>query len=133
VSEDTAMGGQNSIDYAFKNISLNACTLKGYPRYELLNKAGQLQPRGRASNSEQLPGDEARMRPQLVTIHPSEEAGFRVYYNSGGAGYVGKPCPVSRRVRIVAPGTTRVFVLRENIKSCSTVQVSAVRSSPLRD
>jgi hypothetical protein len=133
VTEDTAMGGWNSIDYAFKNISLNACTLKGYSRYELLSKTGKLQPRGRAINSEQLPGDETRRRPQLVTIHPGEETGFRVYYNSGGAGYVGKPCPVSRRVRIVAPGTTRAFVLKENITSCRTVQVSAVRNGPPRD
>ena len=133
VTEDRAMGGQNSIDYALKNVSSNACTLKGYPRFELLSKAGKPLPRGRAINSEQLPGDEGKMRPQLVTILPGQEAWFRVHYNSGGAGYVGKPCPVSRKVRIVAPGTTRAFVLKENITSCRTVEVSAVRGSPLPD
>ncbi len=131
VSEDTAMGGENLILYAFKNITSNSCTLRGYPLYELLSKAGKLRPRGRAINSRQLPGDEAMMPARVVTIAPVEEASFRVHYNSGGAGYVGKPCPVSRRVRIVAPGTTRAFILKEDISSCSNVEISAVRSGPV--
>jgi hypothetical protein len=133
VTQDAAMGGRNSIDYAFKNISSNPCSLKGYPRFELLSKAGTLGPRGRAINSQQLPGDEAKTRPELVTIQPGQEGWFRVYYNSGGAGYVGNPCPVTRWVRIVAPGTTRAFVLKENITSCRTVRVSAVRREPRPD
>lgn len=44
VTQDVAMGSRNSIDYAFKNISSSACTLKGYPRYDLLSKAGTLGP-----------------------------------------------------------------------------------------
>ena len=128
VTDDAAMGGQNLIDYAFKNNSSSPCTLKGYPRFELLDKSGTVRPRGRAMNSQQLPGDEARHPAQPVTIEPGKEAGFRVYYNSGGAGYVGKPCPVSRKVRITAPGTTRRFVLHEQITSCRSVQVSAVRT-----
>ena len=131
VTEDRAMGGQNSIDYAFKNTSSNSCTLKGYPRYELLSKAGTILPRGRAINSRQLPGDDTMMPAQLVTIAPGQEAWFRVHYNSGGAGYMGKPCPMSRKVRIVAPGTTRAFVVKEDISSCRNVEVSAVRSGPV--
>ena len=128
VTDDAAMGGVNTIDYAFKNVSSSPCTLKGYPRFELLDTSGAVRPRGRAINSPQLPGDEAKQPPKLVTIEPGKQAGFRVYYNSGGAGYMGKPCPVSRKVRITAPGTTRRFVLREQIASCSSVEVSAVRS-----
>ena len=128
VTDDAAMGGVNLIEYAFKNISAAPCTLRGYPRFELLDKSGAVRPRGRAINSQQLAGDDERQPPKLVTIEPGKEAGFRVYYNSGGAGYMGKPCPVSRRVRITAPGTTRRFVLREQIASCSKVEVSAVRS-----
>lgn len=128
VTDDAAMGGQNLIDYAFKNNSTSPCTLTGYPRFELLDQSGKVRPRGRAINSQQLPGDEAKQPPQLVTIEPGKEAGFRVYYNSGGAGYMGKPCPVSRKVRITAPGTTRRFLRREQITSCRSVQVSSVRS-----
>src|ERR1700730_12268872 len=128
VSEDAAMGGRNTVDYAFKNESMSPCTLMGYPRFELLDKSGKVEPRGRAINSQQLRGDASKQLPQLVTIEPDKDAWFRVYYNSGGAGYLGKPCPVSRMVWISAPGTTRSFVLPEKITSCRNVNVSAVRS-----
>jgi hypothetical protein len=127
VTNDAAMGGQRTIEYAFKNKSSSPCTLNGFPRFELLNKSGTVRPGGRAINSVHLAGDETNQQPQPVIIEPGKQAGFRVYYNSGGAGYVGKPCPFSRRVRITAPGTTRHFVLRERITSCREVQVSAVR------
>jgi len=128
VTDDAAMGGLRLIVYAFKNKSASACTLKGYPRFELLGKTGTVRPHGRAVNSQQLPGDEEKQPPQLVTLEPAKEAGFRVHYSTGGAGYLGKPCPVTRRVRIVAPGTTRRFVLREEIALCNGLEISAVRS-----
>jgi hypothetical protein len=128
VTDDAAMGGVNMIAYAFKNTSSSPCTLKGYPRFELLDKSGAVRPRGRAINSRKLVGDDEPHPPVLVTIEPGKEVGFRVYYNSGGAGYLGKPCPVSRRVRITAPSTTRRFILREQITSCRTVEISAIRS-----
>jgi len=128
VTDDAAMGGQRTIEYAFKNTSSSPCTLNGYPGFELLDKSGKVRPGGRAIKSQQLPGDEAKQLPKLVTIDAGKAAEFRVYYNSGGAGYVGKPCPLSRKVRITAPGTTRHFVLRDQIRSCRSVEVSAVRS-----
>ena len=128
VNDDAAMGGHLLTDYAFKNNSLNACTLKGYPRFELLSAAGQLAPNGRAVNSRKLMGEETATVPQLVTIEAGKEAVFRVYTNNGGAGYSGKGCPTSRKVRIIAPGTTRAFILKEEIRSCQKVQVSAVRA-----
>ena len=131
VYDNAAMGGEHLMLYAWQNNSSMPCTLKGYPRYELLDKLRAVPPRGRAINSKQLPDDEAMMPAQLVTIAPGTEAWFRVHYNSGGAGYLGKPCPVSRKVRIVAPSTTRAFILKEDITSCSTVEVSAVRSGPV--
>ena len=130
VSEDAAMGGRDLIDYAFKNTSSSPCTLIGYPRFELLDGSGKVRRHRRAVNSQRLPGDEMMEAPQLITLEPGKEAGFRVYYNSGGAGYMGKPCPLSRRVRIRAPGTRRSFELREEIRSCRSVLVSAVRNSP---
>jgi hypothetical protein len=122
------MGGQRTIDYAFKNISSSPCTLIGFPRFELLDPSQTVRPGGRAIRTQQLPDDEVNQQPKLVTIAAGHEAGFRVYYNSGGAGHVAKPCPVSRRVRITAPGTTRHFVLREKITSCRGVEISAVSS-----
>ena len=130
VSDDAAMGGHNLIDYAFKNNSSLPCTLQGYPRFELLDRFGKVPRHGRAINSRRLPSDETKEPLQLVTLEPGKEARFRVYYNSGGAGHMGKPCPLSRKVRIVPPGTRRSFVLREEIRSCRSVLVSAVRISP---
>jgi len=130
VSDDAAMGGHNLIDYALRNNSSSPCTLIGYPRFELLDKAGKARRHGRAVNSQQLPGDETHEAPQLIALEPGKEAGFRVYYNNGGAGYMEKPCPLSQRVRIKAPGTRRSFVLREEIRSCRSVLVSAVRDLP---
>jgi len=127
VTDDAAMGGQRTIEYAFRNKSSSPCTLIGFPRFELLDKSGKVGPHGRAINSVHLAGDETNQQPQPVIIEPGQEAGFRVYYNSGGAGYLGKPCPLSRRVSITAPGTTRHFVLRERITSCREVQVDRVR------
>jgi hypothetical protein len=130
VSEDAAMGGRNLIDYAFKNNPSSPCTLSGYPRFELLDRSGRVRPHGRAVNSQRLPGDEIKEAPELIALEPGKEAGFRVYYNSGGAGHMGKPCALSRRVRIKAPGTRRSFELREEIRSCRGVLISAVRNLP---
>jgi hypothetical protein len=127
VTDDAAMGGERLIVYSLRNNSSIPCTLKGYPRYELLDQAGRLRLHGRAINSAKLPGDDTKVLPQLVTLESGKEAWFRVHYNSGGAGYAGKPCPVSRQVRITAPGTTRSMIVQEEITSCRTVQVSAVR------
>jgi hypothetical protein len=128
VNEEAAMGGLRLIDYAFKNKSSAVCTLAGFPRFELLDKARAVRPHGRAVNSQKLPTDEEARPTQRAEIEPGKEAVFHVYYNTGGAGYLGKPCPVTHKVRITAPGTTQRFVLRENISLCKGLQVSAVRS-----
>src|SRR5258706_7689259 len=116
------------ISYAHKNQPSATWTLGGYSRLELLIKSGAVSPGARAVNSEQLPSDDEKHPPQRAIIVPGEEAGFRVHYNTGGAGYLGKPCPVSRGVRITAPGTMRHFVLREEISLCGDLQVSAIRT-----
>ena len=129
INGDAAMGGHNLEDYAFKNNSSSVCTLKGYPRFELLGKSGGLLPKGRAVNSRELFGDDPQPAPQLITIEVGQEAIFRVYYNNGGAGYTGKGCPTARKVRIVAPGATRAFTLSQVIRFCQAVKVSAVRAA----
>ncbi len=126
VSEDAAMGGVRTIDYAFTNTSSSPCTLKGHPRFEVLNKAGRIVRGGRAANGLSMLSDEAKMPPRLVTIEPGKTARFLVYYNAGGAGYMGKPCPIYRRIRITAPGTKRGFVLREELQLCGRLEVSPV-------
>ncbi len=126
VSEDAAMGGVRTIDYAFTNTSSSPCTLKGHPRFEVLNKSGRLVRGGRAANGLTMMGDEARRPPRMVTIEPGKTATFLVYYNAGGAGYMGKPCPIYRRVRITAPGTKRGVVLREELQLCGRLEVSPV-------
>ena len=131
VDDDAAMGGVHLATFAFKNESASPCSLMGYPVLQLLNKSGRALPHGRAINSQKLPGDEAKMPPRLITIEPGQEAGFRVYYNSGGAGYLGKPCRTSSKVLISAPGTTRRFILKQEIQSCTTVNVSSIRSGAI--
>lgn len=126
VSEDAAMGGVRTIDFVFKNTSSSPCTLSGYPRFEVLNKSGRIVRGGRAAHGLTMMGDDARTRPRLVTIEPGKTAGFLVYYNAGGAGYMGKPCPTYRHVRITAPGTKRGFVLREELSLCGSLEVSPV-------
>ena len=125
---DAAMGGVRATDFVLTNASSSACTLNGYPRVELLDRRGRV--RRRAVSSAQLPGDTQKMPPQLVTLAPGNTAWFRIYYNVGGAGHIGKPCPTYPRLKIVAPGTTRAFGLRSDIQSCprTEFQVSSLRS-----
>lgn len=126
VSEDAAMGGVRTIDYAFTNTSSVPCTLDGYPRFEALDRSGRIARNGRARRGLTRLGDDAKKGPHPVTIEPGKTAMFIVYYNAGGAGYMGRPCPVYRKVRITAPGGRRGFVLRDEIQLCSSLEVSPV-------
>ena len=121
VGEDAAMGGRRSIEYAFTNISTLTCTLKGYPRFEVLSRSGRIVRRGRAAV-----GDDAERTEGLVSIETGKTATFSVSYNAGGAGRVGRPCPTYPKVRIIAPGNKRGVVLREAIQLCGEVEVAPV-------
>jgi hypothetical protein len=126
VSEDAAMGGVRTIDYAFTNTSSVPCTLNGYPRFEVLDRRGRVARNGVAGRGLTKMGDDARREPQTVRLEPGKSARFIVYYNAGGAGYMGKPCPVYRKVRITAPGTRHGVVLLEEIQLCGSLEVSPV-------
>ena len=126
VSEDAAMGGVRTKNYAFTNTSTLPCTLSGYPRFEVLTMSGRLVRRGRATHGLTMLGDDAQKPPHLVTIEPGKTATFLVYYNAGGAGRTGKPCPTYRKIRITAPGAKRGFVLREDLTLCGGLEVSPV-------
>jgi hypothetical protein len=125
---DAAMGGVRVTSYIFTNTSSLPCTLKGYPRFEALKRNGLVG--RRAVSRESLPGESEKMPPQLVTLEPGKTAWFNIYFNSGGAGHMGKPCPTYPKSKITAPGTTRAFVLRDGIQSCrgTEFEVSSVRS-----
>ena len=121
VGTDAAMGGVRIRDYAFTNTSPSPCTLRGYPRVEVLNRSGRVVRLGRAAT-----GDDAGNPDDPVTVGPGKTATFYVSYNAGGAGRVGRPCPTYPKVRITAPGDRRGFVLREAIQLCGDLEVSPV-------
>lgn len=119
---DAAMGGVRETPYIFTNISSSACTLDGYPALELLNQKGMVMRRATKQKSDEPKG--------AVILDPGKTAWFNLNYNSGGAGHMGKPCPTYPRLRIVAPGTTRAFVLHSGLQSCpgTDLQVSSIQS-----
>jgi len=122
IGGDAAMGGVRSIVYAFRNVSRTPCTLEGYPRIEVLNRSRRVVRRGQPRYSE--------MRPVSVTIEPGKTAVFSIYYNAGGAGRIGKPCPTYPKVRITAPDNRRGAVLRAEIQLCGEVEVLPVGPPP---
>ena len=119
---DAAMGGVRGTPYIFTNISSSACMLNGYPALELLNQKGVVVRRATKQKS-----DEPKT---TVILDPGKTAWFNLDYNSGGAGHMGKPCPTYPKLKIVAPGTTRAFVLRSGVQSCprTDLQVSSIQS-----
>lgn len=119
---DAAMGGVRETPYIFTNISSSACALDGYPALELLNQTGVVGRRATKQDS-----DEPKAP---VILDPGKTAWFNLNYNSGGAGHMGKPCPTYLKVKIVAPGTTRAFVLSSSIQSCprTDLEVTSVSS-----
>jgi len=123
---DAAMGGVRETPYIFTNVSSSACSLDGYPIVELLNRRGAVVRRASKQKSDEPAA--------TATLAPGKTAEFNLYYNSGGAGHMGKPCPTYPKVRILAPGMTKAFVLRSEIQSCprTDFQVSSVRSGTPR-
>ena len=126
--EDAAMGGVRTVNYTFTNTSSSPCTLNGYPRLELLNKAGRAIPGRHTVNKAKMFTDSDPVPPKEVTLEPGKTAMFLIYYNNGGAGHEGKPCPSYPKVRVTAPGTTKGFVLKQDIQTCIKVEVSSVRA-----
>ena len=119
---DAAMGGVRRTPYVLTNTSKVPCTLTGYPSLELLNKAGAIVKRA----TKQKSGDPI----SSATLEPGKTAWFALNFNSGGAGYMGKPCPSYRQMRITTPGAKRPFVLRTDIQTCpkSDFEVTAIQA-----
>jgi uncharacterized protein DUF4232 len=108
---DAAMGGVRRTPYVITNVSQTACTLRGYAALELLNKAGAVVKRATKQKT-----DDAI---KTATLEPRKTAWFALNFNAGGAGYMGKPCPSYRQMRIITPGAKRAFVLKTDIQTCA--------------
>jgi hypothetical protein len=108
---DAAMGGVRETPFVLTNVSKSPCTLKGYPSLELLNKAGALVKRATKQKSDDPIAS--------VTIEPGKTAWFALNFNAGGAGYMGKPCPTYRQLRITTPGAKSPFVLQSEVQTCA--------------
>jgi hypothetical protein len=118
---NAAMGGVRETPFIFTNVSASPCTLEGYPNLELLSEKGSLVKRATKQKSDAPVA--------AVTIGPGQTAWFNLNYNAGGAGYMGKPCPAYRKVKITAPGVTQPFVLRAEIQTCAGTDFSVTAIS----
>ena len=108
---DAAMGGARRTPFVLTNASKTPCTLEGYPSLELLNKSVALVTRARKERSDDPIA--------YASLEPGKTAWFALNFNAGGAGYMGKPCPTYRQLRITTPGAKRPFVLRSEISTCA--------------
>jgi hypothetical protein len=108
---DAAMGGVRQTPFVLTNVSRTPCTVEGYPRLELFNKRGALVKRA----TKQKPDDPIKP----ATLEPGKTAWFALNFNAGGAGYMGKPCPLYQgKLRITTPRAKRPFVLSSGIQTC---------------
>ena len=119
---DAAMGGVRVTPYILTNTSSSACTLDGYPSVELLNGRGAV-----VKRSTQQKSDEPV---SLVLVETGKTAWFSLNYNSGGAGYMGRPCPTYNKIRIRISGVTSPVVFRSSIQTCprTDFQVTSIQS-----
>jgi hypothetical protein len=123
---DDAGAGNRGVYFAFTNNSVSPCTLKGYPRITLLDRRGRPLRGVRVILSEGTYFQSAESA-QAVTLEPGKTAWFNIAYNV--VQNTARKCPVSARIRIIAPGTRRVFTLPEEINPCQRrVTVTPVRN-----
>ena len=108
---DAAMGGVRRTPYTLTNVSKTPCVLKGHVSLELLNKAGAIVKRA----TKQKTDDPIT----AAILEPGKTAWFALNFNAGGAGYMGKPCPVYRQMKVTTPGAQSPFVLKTEIQTCA--------------
>jgi hypothetical protein len=125
VSDDAGVGNR-AVNFAFTNTSPTPCTLSGYPGFTPLDRRGRPMRGVRVTQS-----DATYFQPeqpaQEVTLEPGKTAWFQIAYTAVQS--TPRKCPSSVKVKITAPGTKRVFLLREEITPCQhTVTVTPVRS-----
>ena len=119
-SED-AGAGQRDVTYSFTNQGPAPCTLRGFPKFTLLNRWGHpMSGQSITHMSESV---------TTVTLAPSGKAFFNIHYSACST--VGTPpCRFSSRVRIKAPRTSHYFRIRDRLDPFQlSVQVSPVKSN----
>ena len=90
------MGGVRRTPFTLTNVSNAQCVLNGYVSLELLNKAGAVVKRAIKQKTDDPIA--------AAILMPGKTAWFALNFNAGGAGYMGKPCPVYRQMKITTPG-----------------------------
>jgi hypothetical protein len=132
VESEGGMGGRTFGNYVFTNISSTTCTVSGYPRFILLDKAGKVMRGVRVTydwtsvSGDTETGDSSK--PSVVTLEPKQTAWFQISYNNGFGYDLKKPVASSTKVKVTAPGTVKAFVLKSEIDAYKSVKVSALRS-----
>ena len=124
VSDDAGVGNR-AVNFAFTNTSPTPCTLSGYPIFTPLDRRGR---RLRGVSVVQSEGTYfmPTAPPKEVRLEPGKTAWFQIAYSA--VQNSPRKCPTSSKVKITAPGTARVFILREEIAPCQhKVSVTPVR------
>jgi hypothetical protein len=125
ISEDAGVGNR-AVNYAFTNTSSSPCTLKGYPGFALLDKRGR-RLRGIQVSRSDATYFQPEQAPQEVTLEPGKTAWFQVAYSAVQS--TPRKCPVSAKVKIIAPGSRRALIIADQLDPCGGgVTVTPVRS-----
>jgi hypothetical protein len=136
--DGAAMGHVGIAASAFQNHSDTACTLKGYPKLQMLDAAGSAIPthviNGTSYTVVSRPDD-------LVVLVPGAQAMFDIGYSSQ-TGYGAAVCPTSAQVQITPPGSDQSIGVPWKLQPyggptiaklrCGEITVSPVFASPKR-
>jgi hypothetical protein len=126
---DADMGGKRYQKFVFTNMSDQPCTLRGFPTFVTLNRAGKALANGKAKYSNDYPNGmtEGEGKPVAVMLEPGKTAWFQIYYNDGMAIDHKKPYPKAYKFLITAPKGDKAFVTRTDIEPCCGITVGSVR------
>ena len=128
-----AVTGTNFFLVALENVSKSSCTLKGYPKLKMLDKAGKTI----ASRISPLAPDAGKntKKVTLITVKPGWQALFALSYPNSTY-FPAASCPVSDLVQIRIPNMKSSIVLKWRIRpyggkstttpDCGQVNVSFV-------
>ena len=129
--DDADMGGKRYQKFVFTNVSDKPCTLRGYPTFIVLNKAGKPLSGAKAKYSNDYPNGptEENRQPVAVSLEPGKTAWFEIYYNDGMALDHKGEYPKAYKFLITAPRGDKAFVTKTDIQPCCGVIVSSIRES----
>ena len=127
--EDADMGGKRYQKFVFTNLADQPCTLRGFPTFVVLNRAGKALANGKAKYSNDFPNGPApeNMKPVAVTLEPGKTAWFQIYYNDGMALDHKGSYPKAYKFLITAPKGDKAFVMRTDIEPCCGVIVGSIQ------